>query len=339
MAAGIFRFTHPAGVSFMAVSTSYIQHRSATIVNQLLLCMGGLLLLTSVGWLQGELDRRQDRTVVQIEGLAQLPKGEYLKPALLGYHHLGVDMLWLRLIQVIGNKRNSADEYEWMYHALDVLTTLDPQYAYTYYAGGIILGDLANRPDLSIRLLEKGVKANPEVWNIPFLLGYNYYFLLNDPAKGAEYIMQAASRPDGPSYLPGLATRMAAEAGSPDTAAAFLEARLRETQDEETRKVLANRMKEVIIERDLRILENAVEAYQMQHRTLPVRLTDLVVTGIIPILPQEPFEGEYRLDIKTGAVSSSTHPERLRTFFKRKKQPVYSLPKVEPSYSFPRTWE
>ena len=337
MAAGIFRFTHPAGVSFMAVSTSYIQHRSATIVNQLLLCMGGLLLLTSVGWLQGELDRRQDRTVVQIEGLAQLPKGEYLKPALLGYHHLGVDMLWLRLIQVIGNKRNSADEYEWMYHALDVLTTLDPQYAYTYYAGGIILGDLANRPDLSIRLLEKGVKANPDVWNIPFLLGYNYYFLLGEPAKGAEYIMQAASRPDGPAYLSGLATRMAAEAGSPDTALAFLEARLRETQDPEMREVLANRMKEVIIERDLRLLERAVEAYQTQHRALPATLADLVVAGVLPNLPEEPFGGDYRLDSKTGRVSSSTHPERLRTFFKRT-QSTYSFPKVQPTYSFPMVW-
>ena len=322
----------------MTVSTA-LHHRSAPILNQLLLCMGGILLLACIGWLQGELDRRQDRTVVQIEGLAQLPKGEYLKPALLGYHHLGADLLWLRLIQVIGNKRNSADEYEWMYHALDVLTTLDPQYAYAYYAGGVILGDLANRPDLSIRLLEKGAKANPEVWNIPFLLGYNYYFLLGDPAKGAEYIMKAASLPDGPSYLPGLATRLAAEAGSPDTALAFLEARLRETQDPQTRESLANRMKEVIIERDLRLLESAVEAYRDQHRTLPATITDLVRAGALPSLPQEPFGGDYRLDPKTGSVSSSTHPERLRTFFKRKKQPTYSYPKIEPAYSFPRTWE
>ena len=312
----------------MAVSTS-LHHRSAPIVNQFLLGMGGLLLLAGVGWLQGELDRRQDRTVVQIESLAQLPKGEYLKPALLGYHHLGADLLWLRLVQVIGKKRNSADEYEWMYHALDVITTLDPQYAYVYYAGGVILGDIANRTGLSNRLLEKGVNANPEVWNIPFLLGYNYYFLLGDPAKGAEYIIQAASLPDGPSYLPGLATRMAAEAGSPETAVAFLEARLRETQDAEMREALAKRMKEVIIERDLRILESAVEAYRTQHGTLPATLTDLVAAGALPMLPQEPFGGDYRLDRTTSSVSSSTHPKRLRTFFKRK----------QPTYSFPRTWE
>ncbi len=322
----------------MAASTSFHQ-RSVPIVNHLLLCMGGIFLLASVGWLQGELDQRQDRTVVQIESLAQLPKGDYLKPALLGYHHMGADILWLKLVQVIGKKRNSVDEYEWMYHALDVLTTLDPQYAYAYYAGGVILGDLANRPDLSIRLLERGVKANPDIWNIPFLLGYNYYFLLNDPAKGAEYIMEAARRPDGPSYLPGLATRMAAEAGSPDTAMAFLDARLRETQDLEMKSFLANRMKEVIIERDLRTLEDAMKTYQAQHRALPATLADLVAVGILPMLPQEPFEGDYRLDAKTGSISSSTHPDRLRTFFKRK-QPIYSLfPKIEPAYSFPRTWE
>jgi tetratricopeptide (TPR) repeat protein len=323
----------------MAVSTAHLHHRSAPIVNQLLLGIGGILLLACVGWLQGELDRRQDRTIVQIEGLAQLPKGEYLKPALLGYHHLGADILWLKLVQVIGKKRNGADEYEWMYHALDVLTALDPQYAYAYYAGGVILGDLANRPDLSNRLLEKGVKANPEAWNIPFLLGYNYYFLLGDSAKGAEYIMEAARRPDGPSYLPGLATRMAAEAGSPDTALAFLEARLRETQDPEMREVLAKRMKEVIIERDIRILESAVDAYRTQHQALPATLTDLVVTGALPMLPQEPFGGDYRLDSKTGSVSSSTHPKRLRTFFKRPKPLSYRFPNVQPSYSFPRIWE
>ena len=135
-AAGTFRFTHPARYVSHGGLNSSLHHRTAPIVNQFLLGMGGILLLACVGWLQGELDQRQDRTLVQIEGLAQLPKGEYLKPALLGYHHLGADFLWLRLIQVIGNKRNSADEYEWMYHALDVITTLDPQYAYAYYVGG-----------------------------------------------------------------------------------------------------------------------------------------------------------------------------------------------------------
>ena len=97
-------------------------------------------------------------------------------------------------------------------------------------------------------------------------------------------------------------------------------------------------MKEVIIERDLHMLESAVEAYRTHRGTLPATLTDLVVAGALLSLPQEPFRGDYRLDPKTGSVSSSTHPERLRTFFKRK-QSTYSFPKVQPSYSFPMVWE
>ena len=48
-----------------------------------------IFLLAGIGWLQFSLDTLHDRPVVQIESLAQLPKGQYLKPASLGYHHLG----------------------------------------------------------------------------------------------------------------------------------------------------------------------------------------------------------------------------------------------------------
>ncbi|MBH0179339.1 MAG: hypothetical protein HP491_16120 [Nitrospira sp.] len=309
------------------------------IIQPLLLMLGGALLLITVGWLQAGLDTQQDATLKQIEDLAKLPKGEYLKPALLGYHHLGADLLWLKLLQVVGNKRNSADEYEWIYHTLDVITTLDPHYAYAYYVGGNILGDLAQRPDLSNRLLEKGAEANQAVWYIPFLLGYNYYFFLADPVKGAEYTMRAASLPGRPDYLPGLATRMAAEAGNPNTALAFLEARVRETQDPGMQEVLATRMNEVIIERDIQLLERAVELYRTRHQSLPTTLAALIEDRILPNLPLEPFGGDYRIDVHTGLVSSSTHPERLRTFFKRIKPPTHMFPKTAPSYSFPRTWE
>jgi hypothetical protein len=81
-----------------------------------------------------------------------------------------------------------------------------------------------------------------------------------------------------------------------------------------------------------------VKIYLTQHRALPTTLTDLVVTGTIPVLPEEPFGGHYRLDPETGTVTSSTHPERLRTFFKRKQPPIL-LPKIEPAYVFPRAWE
>lgn len=279
-----------------------------------LFAVGCILTLVAISQIQQSLDRRIDRGATQIQELAQLPRGEYLKPALLGYHNLGADVLWLRLLQVLGKKRNTADEYAWIYHAMDVITTLDPQYDYVYYVGGVVLTNLAHRVDLSNRLLEKGFKENPTVWNLPFLLGYNHYFILGDATKAAEYIAAAARLPGGPAYLPGLASRMYAEANNPDTALQFLEALWRQTQDEGMREVIAKRAKEVMIERDIRSLESVVQQYQRKQGRYPGTLQELVVGGYMPQLPQEPFGGSYELDSKTGKVTSSTHPDRLKVF-------------------------
>jgi hypothetical protein len=265
-------------------------------------------------FLQQTLDQRQDRDAGRIEELAQLPRGEYLKPMLLGYQNVGADLLWLQLLQVIGKKKNTADEYEWIYHVLDVITTLDPQYDYAYYVGGVILTNLANRTDLSNRLLEKGFAANPSIWNLPFLLGYNHYFILGDAARGAEYMAAAAKLSGGPSYLPGLASRMYAEASSPEVALQLLRALWSQTQDQEMRQVLESRAKEIIIERDIQALEVARDAYRDKHGRLPKALNDLVMSGEVRQIPDEPFGGTYNLDVLTGAVTSSTHPERLKVF-------------------------
>ncbi|WP_447984519.1 hypothetical protein [Nitrospira sp. Nam74] len=271
-----------------------------------------LLVLRLIFSLQETLDHRLNRTAIQVEGLARLPRGEYLKPAVLGYRHVAADVLWLRLVQVIGQKRNTADEYEWMYHALDVITTLDPRYTYAYEAGGTILTELAHRTDLSNRILEKGYEANPNVWRLPFQLGYNHFFYLADPGRAAGYIAQAARLPGGPAYLPGLATRMYAEAEDPEVALEFLAAMWAQTDNSYVKAELETRMKELIIERDVRHLERAVSRYRERNGAFPDRLQELVGRGDLGKVPEEPFGGAYVLDATTGKITSTTHPKRLR---------------------------
>jgi hypothetical protein len=276
--------------------------------------LAALGLLVTAVYLQRNVDDRMDRQALKIEELAQLPRGEYLKPALLGYHHLGADMLWLRMLQVLGKRRNTADDYQWIYHAIDVITTLDMKYAYPYYVGGVVLTNLANRVDLSNRLLEKGYRENSGEWNLPFLLGYNHYFVLGDVAKGAEYIGIAARTSGAPDFLSGLATRMYAEAGNPDVALQLLEALWKDNPDLVLRENLETRAKEVLIERDLRAIEKAVNQYHNKHQAFPKSLGELVSAGYLERVPEEPFGGIYLFDSKTGQVTSSTHPARLKVF-------------------------
>ena len=298
--------SHPAIQSYTSSKVPVLTWTAVTVIT--------LSFLALVIFLQRNLDLRIDAHAAKIEELAQLPRGEYLKPALLGYHHVGADVLWLRLLQVLGKKKNTADEYEWLYHALDVVTTLDPQYAYAYYVGGVVLTNYANRVDLSNRLLEKGHRENPGEWNLPFLLGHNHYFALGDATKGADYIGKAARTSGAPDFLPGLATRMHAEAGNPDVALEFLEALWRENPDLIVREKLETRAKEVMIERDLRLLEQAIWHYQKKYHVYPKTLTELVSAGYLSRIPEEPFGGSYELNSRTGQVTSSTHPTRLRVF-------------------------
>lgn len=269
-------------------------------------------LLGGVSLVQNQIELERDRVASKIEELGSLPEGKYLKPAVLGYPHLAADILWLRTIQVIGKRGTTPQEYEWIYHAMDVLTTLDPQYDYAFQVGGIVLTELANRPDLSSRLLEKGLDSNPTIWQIPFYLGYNNYYYLHDDAKAAEYMTRAAQLPGRPAYLPLLATRLYAEAGNPEVALNFLGEMWRQTQDEHVKAQLETRIKELIIERDLRMLEDAIGRFRTTTGHLPVTLKDLVGRGTLAAVPHEPFGGEYRYDSRTGEVTSSTHPDRLR---------------------------
>ena len=159
----------------------------------------GLLLLAMVV-VQHELDAR-GRTTEMAEELGFLPRGEMLKPVLLGYHHVGADLLWLRIVQVLGDSHVGSSGWEWLNHALDVITTLDPQYVYAYDAGGTVLTELANRVDWSNRLLEKGVQENPTAWRLPFGLAYNHFFYLQDYMQAADYMAQAAKLPDRKSVV------------------------------------------------------------------------------------------------------------------------------------------
>lgn len=261
------------------------------------------------------IERNRPPTVRATE-LSYLPKGDYLKLAVLGYRQLAADLIWLKAVQSFGTRNQTTEGYLWTYHAVDVLTDLDPKFALAYQVAGSILAIWANRVHESVALLEKGVRHNPEVWQLPFFLGYDYFYELHDPIRAAKYFRMAAELPGSPEYLPKLAARMTVEAGDPDAALEFLQRlyNVVKDKDEKLREGLAWRIREVTAERDIRVLEQAVARYKERYAKLPASLEELVVRGIIPRLPTEPLGGVYRLNPSDGTVTSTGLPERLRVF-------------------------
>jgi hypothetical protein len=153
---------------------------------------------------------------------------------------------------------------------------------------------------------------NPDVWQLPFYVGYDYFYELHDPVQAAKYLRMASELPGAPVYLPKLAARMTVEAGDPDAALEFLQRLYQQLQDERLRESLVQRMKEVIAERDIRFLEEGVRRYEARYGKLPVSLNDLVTKGIIQQIPKEPLGGVYELKASDGTVASTELRERLR---------------------------
>ncbi len=276
--------------------------QEATLI--VLLGIGALLSLSLVDGQRHALSRSAE--------LSYLPSGEYLKVAVLGYRQIVADLLWLKAVQGLSGRNQTRDGYLGAYHAADVLTDLDPHFAHAYQYTGTILGVIAGMPKESVTLLEKGVRNNPEVWQLSFFLGYDYYYELRDPVSAAKHFQAASLLPGAPPWLASLAARMAVEANDPGAALEFLQRLYVQTTDEQLKEGLVQRIREVVAERDIRMLERAVATYQERSGALPSSLDNLVRAQIVDRIPPEPFGGRYVLSATDGSVTSTGLRERLR---------------------------
>ena len=272
------------------------------------------LLLGGVVALQHAMESRANGLASVAEELSRVPEARYLKPVQLGYDAVTSDLLWLRAVQVLGQKKVSNEDFEWLYHVLDVITSLDPLYTDAYRAGGVILTELAHRPDLSNRLLEKGLAQSPAAWWLPFNLAYNHFFHLNNHEQGAAYMAQASRLQGSPAYLPRLAARMYAESGNPEVGVSFLQAMIRQAGEPYVKEALQRRLTDLMLERDVKLLDEAVSRYHARFGRFPHRLDALVDAGILTAMPRASIGSEFVMDHKTGRVGVSTRPTRMLVY-------------------------
>ena len=243
-----------------------------------------------------------------------IPSSQFLRPAVLGYDAMVADLYWLKSVQYIGDRYWFKKRYPQIYPLLDLVTDMDPKFEYAYEVGGIILSVYGRRIDESIALLKKGYKNDLGYWEIPFYIGFNYFYYLGDYETAADYLEKAVAMPRSPAYLPKLVARLRAQAGKPSTALEFLKRVYNSTDDENVRKELEKRMKEVMVERDIQFLEGAIKVFKERFGRAPDDIALLVSKGIINRIPEEPFGGYYYIDPETHEVKSSVVKERLRVY-------------------------
>jgi len=232
----------------------------------------------------------------------------------VGYHSLAADLYWIRTIQYYGGiKRRLADaalgipsdeplptNYDLLYPLLNITTTLDPRLNIAYRFGSIFLAEPfpggAGRPDLAIRLLQKGARERPEKWEYLQDIGFVYYWWLHDFDTAAEWFDRAADVEGAPWWLRSLAATTLAEGGDRTSSRTIWEA-LAETPDNEWLRNDARwRLRQLDAMDFIDDLQARVDQYVARTTQSPTRWEDLVRMGLLPGIPIDSNDKPYILD-------------------------------------------
>jgi len=240
--------------------------------------------------------------------LLYFPSGEHIKLATLGFDAVVADLLWAKTVVSFGEQFHTDKNYKWLYHPLDIITTLDPYFEDVYAYGGILLAMEAKQIDESIALLEKGVENCPESWRLHFYLGFYYTYYKNDNAKATMYLKKAASLPGHPAYLPRLVGILYAKLGKIELAIKYLQEVSKSFEkDEKMRARIDSQIRELVVLKHKIFLKTAAEVYKKAHGKYPSKLKDLIIAGVINAIPIEPHGGQYVIEPNTGAIKSTVN--------------------------------
>jgi hypothetical protein len=232
-----------------------------------------------------------------------------LKITSLDFDGLASDVLYLRALVFYGstydgNKHRKIEEWEftWMYNALNASTDLDPYFLDPYFLANGVLTWEAKKLRETNTMLEKGSRYRDWDYWLPFFLGFNYFYFLDDNAKAAEYLMQAAQKPGADPFFSFFAARLAYKGNRTENAIIFLEGVLKTTKDETMRKDYEIRLETLKAMLDL---EKGVKVYKERMGSYPGKLYNLVEQRIIGRIPEDPYGGEFYID-EDGSVKTTS---------------------------------
>jgi tetratricopeptide (TPR) repeat protein len=238
-----------------------------------------------------------------------LPDGKALRVLSLGFDRVVADLFWVRTVYYIGDDQSDAVGYPEAARLADFVTDIDPGFRTVYVVMSGAITVLQGDPDAAIELLQKGIR-HVEHWKLHFLLGFTYFVEKLDYERAAVE-MQTAAEKGGPPYLPLLASRLYADAGDPQTALAFIQARLREESNPDARDALQERYKSLWIARDLVRIDDAIEAYEETRNAMPRSIAELLEAGLLEHEPRDPAGGTYSIEKGRAATAIDYEPLKV----------------------------
>lgn len=207
-----------------------------------------------------------------------------LKSLSLGYNTLLADIYWTRAVQYFGGKHHEhATRYELLYPLLDVTTDLDPQLRVAYQFGSIFLAQRppegAGQPQLAVKLVEKGIRRNPEDWRLYYNLGWILASEAKDYAAAAAVFSRGAKIPGANPALTVLAAAMAQHGGDLATARLLWSEIYATTENKAIRANAIKHLEALRVDADVPALEQIITAYRQAMGRVPRSWAEVEATG------------------------------------------------------------
>ncbi|HKY32173.1 MAG TPA: hypothetical protein VJV23_06530 [Candidatus Polarisedimenticolia bacterium] len=255
-------------------------------------------------WSSRQLDR--GRATADAAQVLYLPSGKYLKVVSLGFPEVLADLIYIWSIQYYGHYE-APDRYRYLEHIYgSVITELDPRYVDPYLIGSMIMSLEAGDHEMALRLLDKGIAANPREWILPFEAGFLCFNVLHDHERAARYFEAALAMPGAPGVIRRLRAEMYNKLGDKRRSLAYWTEVHETAATDYVKDVSWRHVHDLTIEVHLEDLRAAVASYRERHGRLPAGLEALASAGLVAAVPLDPSGNPYRYDPATGAVSSAT---------------------------------
>lgn len=201
--------------------------------------------------------------------------------------------------------RMAREEYQVLAQVQEDASWLNPAHEDNYYIAAAILpweGQVA--PTQSI--LRRATLARPFDYQPPFYYAFNQVHFRGDAAGASEWLRRAARNlpdPEEQLTLEDYAARWLDRSHDLDLAARIVDTMAAQAKRKDFAVYLRQRSQRL---RDLAALRRAAAAYAERHQRPPESLDDLVRTGLIAKMPQDPFGSGFAIDSAGVPVIAGT---------------------------------
>ncbi|MFC2160359.1 tetratricopeptide repeat protein [Acidobacteriota bacterium] len=245
------------------------------------------------------------RTKVPGSSIIYMPSGKYLKFASFGNPTMLADLVYLWAIQYYGNY-NIRDRFDYLEHIFSVISELDPLYLDPYEVGAVIAVYEAQDVTKAFKILDLGLKNNPDQWIFPFQAGHYAQMFLKDFEIAKAYYEKAKIIEGAPAQTERLAANAAFKMMDYEAAWESWMKIYQTATEERVRKIAENHLYNVKSSRDIEIIKDAINQYFKKFGRRPLNLEQLVRENLLNAVPKDMDDKAYIYNPQTGEIRTET---------------------------------